>query len=416
MRVLLVHQFFLGPGDPGGSRWNEFAKYWAAKGHEITVIAGNIHYATGRRYPDCRGRYVTRQQERPGVTVLRCHVSRTYASGSRLGRAWALVTFMVSSILAGILRAPRPDVIVATSPPLGVTLTMWALSAWHKAPAVFEVRDLWPDCLVAEGLLRNRLALRLFYWMEAVGYRRSRWVNVLTPAFERWIADRKGVPRARMSMIPNGADLDLLEPGPKENAVRRKLGLEGKFVVSYFGAHGRANALDQLLDTAALVKDEMPDVRFMLVGDGPVKGDLVARAGREGLTNVVFADAVAKAEVADYINASDVCTATLLNIEHYKMYYPNKVFDYMCCARPIIIAIDGVARELVEKAGAGLFAEPENPRAFREALGAMRRDPEAARRMGESGRCFVAENFSRRMLAERLLEIVTSVAEGRRAS
>jgi glycosyltransferase involved in cell wall biosynthesis len=219
-----------------------------------------------------------------------------------------------------------------------------------------------------------------------------------------------------MSMIPNGADLDLLEPGPKENAVRRKLGLEGQFVVSYFGAHGRANALDQLLDAAALVKDEMPDVRFLLVGDGPVKGDLAARAGREGLTNVVFADAVAKAEVADYINASDVCTATLLNIEHFKMYYPNKVFDYMCCARPIIIAIDGVARELVEKAGAGLFAEPENSRAFREALDAMRRDPEAARRMGESGRRFVVENFSRRMLAERLLEIVTGVAEGSRAS
>jgi len=415
VRILVIHQFFLGKGDAGGSRWNEFVRYWAQEGHDITVIAGNLHYSTGRRYPGCRGRYIVARQEGPHVKVLRCHVSRGYTGGSRLGRAWALVTFTVSSIVAGILHAPKPDVIVATSPPLGVALTMWALSAWYRVPAVFEVRDLWPDCLAAEGLLANRLILRLLYKLEWIGYHRSRWVNVLTPAFERWLLERKGVPRSRISMIPNGADLDLMRPGPKENAVRRRLGLEGKFVVSYFGAHGRANALGQLLDAAALVKDEMPDVRFMLVGDGPLKKDLVERAKREGLKNVVFVDAVDKARVADYINASDVCTATLMGIEHYKMYYPNKVFDYMCCGRPILIAIDGVARELVERAKVGVFAEPENPQSFRRALAALRDDPDLARRMAENGPPFVREHFSRETLARRFLEIVLDVAAKRSA-
>ncbi len=414
MNVLLIHQFFLSKGDAGGSRWNEFVRHWTREGHDVTVIAGNLHYATGRRYPDCRGRYVAARTEGPRLTVLRCHVSRGYTGGSRIGRAWALLSFMASSMAAGILRAPRPDVIVATSPPLGVALSMWALSAWYRVPAVFEVRDLWPDCLVAEGLLTNRLVLWLLYKMEWVGYHRSRWVNVLTPAFEQWLVARKGVPASRLSMIPNGADLDLMKPGPKKNAVRRRLGLEGKFVVSYFGAHGRANALHQILDTAALVSSEMPDVRFMLVGDGPLKKELVERADREGLRNVVFVDAVDKADVGDYINASDVCTATLMDLDHYKMYYPNKVFDYMCCGRPIIIAIDGVARELVERAEVGVFAEPENPEAFRRALVALRDDPDRARRMGENGPPFVREHFSRETLARRLLNIVLDVAAGRR--
>ncbi len=408
MRILLIHQYFLGRNDPGGSRWNQFARYWAEAGHEVTVLAGTVHYATGRKEPLYKSRLITREQDRPGVEVYRCHVSESY-NRSFAGRLWAYLSFAFSSTIAGLLHAPKPDVIVATSPPLTVAVTMCLLALFRPAPRVFEVRDLWPESAVDTGVLRSRLLIRLSYILEKLAYRRASRINALTPAFVEALVSRKAVPREKVSMIPNGADIDLLKPGPKQNRVRRELGLEDKFVVSYFGAHGRANRLGQLLDVAELAAEMLPDVRIMFVGDGMEKPHLVEQASRRGLSNVVFHDPVPKKNVADYINASDVCTAVLMRNETFKTVYPNKLFDYMCCMRPIIVGIDGVARKLVEDAGAGLFAEPEDPASFLRALSALRADPRLRDRMGRGGYEYVVRLYNREDLAERFLKMLENL-------
>ena len=405
MRILLIHQYFLSDTDAGGSRWNQFARYWAQRGHEVTVLAGMVHYAKGTKAPRYKGRFVVFERAGPGVTVYRCHVSEAY-NRSFLGRLWAYGSFALSSTLIGVLRARRPDVVLATSPPLTVAATMWVLSVAFGCPAVFEVRDLWPESAIDTGVLKSRAMIRLSYRLEELAYRRSRWVNVLTPAFQDVLVGRKRVPRSRVSMIPNGADLDILSPGPADNEVRRRLGLAGKFVVSYFGAHGRANRLGQLLDAAQLLRDDHGDVRILLVGDGMEKPHLQAEARRRGLDNVIFVDSVPKHEVGQYINASDVCTAVLMKNEVFKTVYPNKVFDYMACARPILIGIDGAARKLVADAGAGIYTGPEAPRTWVEALLRLKGDPELRRRMGESGRRHVVEHYSRERLARRYIEVL----------
>ena len=409
MRILIIHQYFLGAGDAGGSRFNQFARYWTEAGHDVTVLAGTVHYATGRKPEAYRGRFLVRETAPGGVHVIRCHVSGRY-NVSFLGRAWAYFGFTLSSLWAALTGVPRPDVVIATSPPLTVGLTALVLRLLTGTPYVFEVRDLWPDFAVATGVIRNPVIKAVGYAMERLSYRGASWVNVLTPAFEEVLATRKGVPRRRLSMIPNGADLDLMQPGPRENEVRRRLGLEGKFVVSYFGAHGRANRLGQLLDTAERVRDTMPDVRFMLVGDGMEKPMLVEDARRRGLGNVLFVDAVAKSEVCDYINASDVCTAVLMKKEAFKTVYPNKVFDYMACARPVIVAIDGAARELVERAGAGVFAEPEDPDAIVARIRELKADRPRCEAMGRAGRRFVERYYDRRLLAARYERVLRAVA------
>lgn len=404
MRILLIHQYFLSAGDAGGSRWNQFARYWAQRGHEVTVLAGMVHYAKGTKAPRYKGKLVVVERPGPGVTVYRCHVSEAY-NRSFLGRLWAYASFALSSTLAAAFRARRPDVVLATSPPLTVAATMWVLSVAFGCPAVFEVRDLWPESAIETGVLKSRAMIRLSYRLEELAYRRARWVNVLTPAFQAVLVARKHVPRSRVSMIPNGADLDILSPGPADNEVRRRLGLAGKFVVSYFGAHGRANRLGQLLDAAELLRDH-DDVRILLVGDGMEKPHLQAEARRRGLDNVIFVDSVAKHEVGQYINASDVCTAVLMKNEVFKTVYPNKVFDYMACARPVLIGIDGAARKLVADAAAGIYTEPENPGRWVEALLKLKGAPELRRRMGESGRRYVVEHYSRERLATRYIEIL----------
>ena len=410
MRILVVHQYFLGKDDSGGSRWNQFAKYWAAAGHEVTVLAGMVHYAKGVKAPQYKGKYVVRERVARNITVYRCHVSEAY-NRNFLGRFWAYLSFAFSSTLVGIVHAPRPDVIVATSPPLTVAPTLWLLSVYFGCPAVFEVRDLWPESAIDTGVMTSRPIIYLSYRLEELAYRRSNWINVLTPAFEEALAARKRVPRKKISMIPNGADLDIMIPGPRDNEISRRLGLGDKFVVSYFGAHGRANRVGQLLDVAQRLKTRAPDVRIMLVGDGMEKPALVEDAKRRGLDNVIFIDSVPKAKVCDYINASDVCTAVLMKNDTFKTVYPNKVFDYMVCKRPIIIAIDGVARKLVADAGAGLYAEPENPEAFIDALLKLKNDPALRREMGQSGRRHAGEFYSRDGMARKYLAVLENLVK-----
>ncbi len=407
MHILIVHQYYLHKDDAGGSRWNQFAKFWASKGHQITVLSGMVHYATGKKHPEYKGKFIVNEREAPNITVKRCHVSEAY-NKSFIGRAWAYFSFTVSSTLAGLF-VGNPDVIICTSPPLTVGMTGAVLAKIKRIPLVFEVRDLWPESAIDTGVLANRWIIKLSYWMERVSYRSASWINVLTPAFEEALIRRKGVSKEKISMIPNAADLDIIKPGPRDNWVRQKHNLGDKFVVIYVGAHGVANALMQLIDAGKILTERAPDVQIMLVGDGMEKQKLQEMARLSNLNNMTFVDSVPKHQISDYINASDVCTAVLKKVDTFKTVYPNKVFDYMAAAKPIILGIDGVARKLIENARAGLFVEPENPQAFAEAVVALKNNPELMKSCSRNGLTYVMENFSREKLAEKYLTILEKI-------
>ena len=405
MHIIVVHQYFLGKNDAGGSRWNQFAKYWAQAGHKVTVLAGTVHYTTGRKTPEYKGKFVVRKKVMDNIDVLRCHVSEAY-NKSFVGRFWAYISFAFSTILVGLFCTGKCDVIICTSPPLTVGLTGWVLSKLKRIPMVFEVRDLWPESAIDTGVLTNKWLIKMGYWLERRSYKSANWINVLTPAFERTLIEKKGVRPDRISMIPNGADLDVFKLGEHNNWVREKHSLGGKFIVTYVGAHGVANHLIQILETAKLFKDNK-DVVFMLVGDGMEKPMLKEKAVEWGLDNVLFVDSVPKDVIVDYITASDVCTAVLKKCDTFKTVYPNKVFDYMSAARPVIIGIDGVARKLIEDAKAGLYVEPENAEAFVEAVLKLIVNRELCEIYGNNGLDFVRKNFDRSLLADKYMGILT---------
>lgn len=406
MHILIVHQYFLGKNDAGGSRWNQFAKYWEQAGHTITVLAGTVHYATGKKQPEYKGRFIVREHESPNVEVLRCHVSESY-NKSFLGRFWAYLSFVFSTVWAGLFCTGRCDVIICTSPPLTVGLTGWILSRLKRIPMVFEVRDLWPESAIDTGVMKNKWLIKLSYWLEKKSYKSANWINVLTPAFEKSLIENKSIRPDRISMIPNGADLDIFKKDKPAIDVRQKHGLGDKFVIIYVGAHGLANHLIQLLESARLLR-EHDDIVFMLVGDGMQKPMLMQKAHQWQLDNVIFVDSVPKNEIVDYIAASDVCTAVLKKIDTFKTVYPNKLFDYMAAAKPVIIGIDGVARKLVEDAGAGLYAEPENQEVFAEAVLTLKSDSSLCEKFGMEGLRYVSANFSRSVLAARYIQILES--------
>ncbi len=402
MRILIIHQYYLGESDSGGSRFNQFAKYWAAQGHQVTVLAGTVNYVTGKKSERYRSRWITEEHDENGVRVLRCYEPQSY--GSYLRRLFAYCSFSISATWAGLFRAGKHDAIIASSPPLLVGIPAYFISRLRRTSMVFEVRDLWPQFPVEAGGLNNRWGIRLARWLERTLYRKAHRINVVTPAF-RDVLFANGVPEEKLAVIPNGADLDLFQAKDPDEGVRRRYGWGDKFVVLYTGAHGRANALEQVLEAAEQLLDR-PDILFALVGDGMDKPRLEARASAQGITNVQFIDAQPKSRMPEITSAADVGLAVLKRLDGFKGVYPNKLFDYMACARPVIVAIDGVARKLVEEAQAGIYVEPEDPAQLRDAVLALYTDRDRARRYGESGYAFVRDRFSREHLADQYLELL----------
>jgi glycosyltransferase involved in cell wall biosynthesis len=397
MRILVIHQYYLGKDDAGGSRFNQFAKHWTAKGHRVTVIAGTVHYATGKRDERYKGKWIVEGKESDKIKVLRTYVSARY-NKSFVGRLWAYISFTISSTWAGLFRSGKQDLVLATSPPLLVGITGYLISKIKRIPFIFEVRDLWPESAIDMGVLNNRLAIKLAYWLESFIYKSADKINVLTPAFKETLL-RKGVASNKIVMIPNGADLDIFRPGAKENRVREKYGWDNRFVVMYIGAHGLANHLIQLVEVARESR-EHENILFVLVGDGMEKPKLAARAKEYGLKNIQFIDSQPKSQIANFVNASDVCTAVLKKADTFKTVYPNKVFDYMSCAKPVIIAIDGAARRLIEDARAGIYVEPENIEEFKKAVLKLYNNLNLCTEYGQNGYEYVKKHFSRESLAD----------------
>ncbi|MEM1502842.1 glycosyltransferase family 4 protein [Domibacillus sp. 8LH] len=402
MKILVLHQYFLGKDDPGGSRFNQFVKYWEERGHEITVVAGNVHYITGKKDEKYKGKWISKEQYSEKTTLYRTYVSEAY-NKSFLGRLWGYFSFTLSSLSAILFHVKKHDVMIVTSPPLFVGIT-GILAKWLKRmPMVFEVRDLWPESAIDTGVLTNPFLIKMAYLVEKLSYKFADRINVLTPAFKQTLVDKKGINSDKILFIPNGADLDIFQPGLKENWVRDEYNLHGKFVITYMGAHGVANHLDSIIDTARECREHQ-DIVFMLIGDGMQKKHLIERVKREGLTNVLFVDSQPKQKIPDFCNASDICTAVLKKVETFKTVYPNKVFDYMSCAKPILLGIDGVARELVEESGSGYYVDPENPLDFKEKIMNLYENEKLQKQLGENGLAFVQNNFSRESLATKYIE------------
>ena len=407
MKILIIHQYFLAPGEPGGSRFNEFARLWRERGHDVTVICGSLNYTTSSVPAHLRGRWTWHGVEE-GTDVWRCYVPASYNRGY-LGRMWAFFGFTLSSLTA-VLRTKRPDVIIATSPPLTTGPTGWLASCWHRVPWVFEMRDLWPESAITTGVIsRGSLLARLLFAIERFSSARADRINVLTPAFQADIIERGLADASKISFVPNGADLDAFTPGSRENEVRRRHSWGSRFVALYAGAHGRANALMQLVDAANVLRDR-PDILIVTVGDGPERLRCEARAKELGLSNIEFIGARPKAEMPDYVRACDAGLAVLQNNPTFRTVYPNKVFDYMATERPTVLAIDGVARTLVcSDADAGVFAEPENGAAIAAEITRLAGDPNLCQRLGQNGRAWVTANASRHALADKYLALLAGM-------
>lgn len=394
LHVLLIHQAYISLGEAGGTRHAEMADYLVQHGHRVTIIASPISYLTGRE----RRRQDASQTA--GLTVLRAPALRSLHRSFFL-RILNFFSFMVSSFFVG-LRVRDVDLIWGTSPPLFQAFSAWLLARFKRVPFLFEVRDLWPDFAVAVGVLRNPALIAASEWLERFLYSHADQLLINSPGFYEHVKQHGG---RDIAIIPNGSDPSMFHPAAKGEHFRSTHSLQDKFVVLYAGAHGMSNDLGTLLKAAFLLKKK-PNIAIVLLGDGKDKAALIQEAQDMDLFNVHFLPALPKSAMTDALAAADACLGILKKLDLYKTVYPNKVFDYMAAGRPIIIAIDGVIRQVVEQAGAGIFSPPGDPEALAESILSLAKKPAMSRKMGMAGRIYLESHFARNDLAAQLLELI----------
>ena len=407
MHILFLTDNFAPETNAPASRTHEHTRRWVAAGHRVTVVTTAPNFPAGKIFDGYRNRLWQRERI-DGVEVIRLWTYITANEGF-LRRTLDYVSFMVSAILATPF-LPRADVVVSTSPQFFTPCAAYIVSRLKRRPWVFELRDLWPDSIVAVGAMKETALIRALRKLEYFLYRKATRIVSVTQSF-REILSKNGIDPGKIEVVPNGADLDAYQPGERSESLAEKFGCKGKFVAAYVGTIGLAHGLGTLLDAAEQLR-ERDDIAFVLVGAGAEEKALMAEAGRRGLINVYFAGSVSKAEVREYWRFCDVALVLLRDSPLFRHVLPSKMFEAMSTARPIILGVKGESEAVLKEANAGIPIPPEDSAALAAAILRLAADREERVAMGKAGREFVTSRFNRDVLANRMLAVLDEAARG----
>ncbi len=404
MRILILSQWF----DPEPAiKGLAFAKALHARGHEVQVLTGFPNYPGGTVYPPYRIRW--RQRESfDGVEVIRVPL---YPSHSRsvLGRMTNYLTFALSAAVLGPWLTRRADVTYVYHPPGTIALPAIVLRLLKGTPYVFDIADLWPDSLAATGMARQAAVVRLLGWWCQVASRLAAKVVATSPGYVPCLIAR-GVPAAKLEVIHNWCDEEQIGSPHSTPEARQALGFDGRFNVVFAGNMGSAQALDSVLDAAALAASDVPDAHFIFIGGGIDAAGLEQRAQARALHNVTFLPRRPFAEIGAVLAQAEVLLVHLADRPLFRMTTPSKIQAYLYMGKPILAAVRGDAADLVERAGAGMVCEPESPASLCDAIRRLAAMPaEELRGAGTRGREFYLRELSMNVGVQRFEKMFESV-------
>jgi glycosyltransferase involved in cell wall biosynthesis len=396
LKLLILTQYF--PPEVGApqNRLFELAVRLQKLGVDITVLTAMPNYPQMQIYPAYRNkRYVFEEMQ-----GLKVHRSAIYVSKSKsiVSRLRNYFSFVLSSARTSKKLEDSYDVLLCESPPLFLGYSALFLSRRKKAGLIFNVSDLWPESAEKLGVVTKPTLLKLAYNLEEKLYRRS----VLVTGQTQGICDniRQRFPSVKTYWLPNGVDLDFYDPTKHDGGDWRVANgfKEDDFILLYAGIIGIAQGLEILLRSALNFKSEK--VRFVLMGSGPVKHDLLGMKKNLHLQNVYFLDAVPKERMPAILKSVNAAIIPLRRLDLFLGAIPSKIFESLAMKLPVLLGVDGEAKKLfIDEGKCGLFFEPENVDALTDALRKLTQDPQLAQELGENGRKFVSQKFNREFLA-----------------
>lgn len=401
MKILFLTDNFPPEGNAPATRTYEHCKEWVKAGAEVTVITCAPNFPKGKVFDGYKNKW--KQEEMiDGIRVIRVW-SYISANEGFVKRILDYISFSITAFWAGLFI--KTDVIIATSPQFFTALAGRWLSFFKRKPWIFEVRDLWPESIVAVGAMKKGKIIHFFEWLEKRLYQNATQIVVVTDTFKEKIIER-GIDGSKITVHKNGANLELYKPTSKDEDLLKELNIQGKIIFAYIGTHGMAHGLDFILESIVELNQTEPDFHFLFIGDGAERGRLIELKNQLKLTNATFVQSVPKSEVIRYLSIMDVALVNLKKSDTFKTVIPSKIFEAAAMQKPILLGLEGETKGIIESNNAGLCFEPENETSFQEQILEIIKAENYSR--FQEGCQHLATSFDRKRIALEMLETIKS--------
>ena len=402
MRILILSQNYLPEPGSAAMRMSEMAEYFASKGHKVTVITAFPNYPEGKIYKGYRGK-VFLKEEIKGVKIIRTFVLTIFRKNKFISRMGCYLSFMLSSIFGGIA-AGKHDLIYFYSPPIFLGISAHFLSLFYRICFAVEVNDLWPKAPIALGILKNKILIRFAESLERFVYAKAHKIFLYSNRMRQNLIDI-GVPPGKTEIHYLWVHTDFFSPQDAEIivSIREKFNISNKFIVMYAGNIGLAQGIGTVIESACLLKDKS-EITFVLVGGGSERDSLVKRVNEYNLKNVIFIQQQPLNEMPGLLSSSAVLLVHLDKAPHRLGTIPAKTLAFMSCGKPILMAAEGEAANLIERSRSGIVIPPQNAEEMAKAIQTLYNDDNIRKQMGKNGREYAISNFNQKKILQEIEE------------
>ncbi len=395
---------------PAMRTWEHVSR-WVKDGHRVTIITTAPNFPQGKPLAGYTNRWYMKE-DMGGVTVIRVK-SYIAANEGFLKRILDYVSFMVTGGIVAMFQK-RPDILITTSPQFFCAVAGWVVSRLRRLPWIFELRDLWPASIVAVGAMKEGIAIKTLYWMEMSMYRAADRVIAVTKGLKQDLVDR-GIPSDKIVVVRNGADTNRFTPRPKDATFVEKFGLQGKFVVGYYGTIGMGAGVQTAVDAGRVLRDRgRDDIVIMLAGAGAEYDEVEKSIQEQGLTNVKLLPPFDQADMPAVWSLLDAAIVMMKDRPLFRATISSKTFEALAMGMPVIMSLPaGEATGLVDEYGFGINVLPENPEDMANAIQKLADDPALTKALGQKA-LEASRDFSRERSAGLVMDVVQDVMAERR--
>lgn len=400
MKILFLTDNFPPESNAPATRTYEHCTKWVSLGYDVTVITCFPNFPKGQVYSGYKNKLYS-LEDINGIKVIRVWSFITSNSGF-IKRILDYISYGISSFMFGLFI--KTDLIIATSPQFFTAVSASALSFFKNKKWIMEVRDLWPNSIVAVGSISSKsLTFKVLKFIEKKLYHHAKKIVVVTDSFKKYLINQHNIEEDKIGVFKNGINIEIIKKQKSINVkdIKQKLGLTDKIIISYIGTHGLAHALDFILSSIQKIKNS--NIHFLFIGDGAEKKKLLAFSKSLKINNFTFLDSISKQDVIKYISISDYSLVNLKKSDEFLNVIPSKIFENIALYKPILLGVEGEAKQLIESYDVGFPFEPENSKSF---INAIENIQKINFQKFKKNCNIMVQDFDRDLIAEKMINFI----------